>query len=76
MISKIEKLKIKNETKNLNKKWKKKIILKISLKENNKLQITYTNTLKEEKLIQFDVNRQEEYPVTISFDNNKITVCE
>ena len=53
-----------------------KIIITISLKDNNKLQITYLNALKEEKLIQFDQNKQEEYPVTISFDNNKITVCE
>ena len=55
---------------------KQKIIFSITLTENNKLQITYINTLKEEKLIQFDRNKQEEYPVTISFDNNKITVCE
>ena len=53
-----------------------KIIITISLKENNKLQITSINTLKEEKLIQFDHNKQEEYPVTISSDNNKIMVCE
>ena len=55
---------------------KQKIVLTITFTQNNKLQISYTNTLKEEKIIQFDHNKQEEYPVTISFDNNKITVCE
>ena len=53
-----------------------KIELKIIFLENNKIKCCYIDSEKKETTIKLKGRNEEIYPLTISFNNNRISICE